>query len=102
MCLAADFRVMSATAKVGLPEVKLGIYPGFGGTVRLPRLIGCDNAVEWIASGKENKAEDALKVGAVDAVVAPEQPQAAASTWPSAPSPASWTTRHGASRSWKS
>ena len=78
MCLAADFRVMSATAKVGLPEVKLGIYPGFGGTVRLPRLIGCDNAVEWIASGKENKAEDALKVGAVDAVVAPEQLQAAA------------------------
>ncbi len=78
MCLAADFRVMSATAKVGLPEVKLGIYPGFGGTVRLPRIIGCDNAVEWIASGKENKAEDALKVGAVDAVVAPEQLQAAA------------------------
>ncbi|HCL3574552.1 TPA: fatty acid oxidation complex subunit alpha FadB [Pseudomonas aeruginosa] len=78
MCLAADFRVMSATAKIGLPEVKLGIYPGFGGTVRLPRLIGCDNAVEWIASGKENKAEDALKVGAVDAVVAPEQLQAAA------------------------
>lgn len=76
MCLAADFRVMSATAKVGLPEVKLGIYPGFGGTVRLPRLIGCDNAVEWIASGKENKAEDALKVGAVDAVVAPEQQRA--------------------------
>ncbi|MGY2681386.1 fatty acid oxidation complex subunit alpha FadB [Pseudomonas tolaasii] len=73
MCLAADFRVMSATAKIGLPEVKLGIYPGFGGTVRLPRLIGADNAIEWIAAGKENKAEDALKVGAVDAVVAPEK-----------------------------
>jgi len=73
MCLAADYRVMSATAKVGLPEVKLGIYPGFGGTVRLPRLIGVDNAVEWIASGKENRAEDAMKVGAVDAVVAPEK-----------------------------
>ncbi len=73
MCLAADFRVMSATAKIGLPEVKLGIYPGFGGTVRLPRIIGADNAIEWIAAGKENKAEDALKVGAVDAVVAPEK-----------------------------
>lgn len=72
MCLAADYRVMSTTAKVGLPEVKLGIYPGFGGTVRLPRLIGNDNAIEWIASGKENRAEDALKVGAVDAVVKPE------------------------------
>lgn len=78
MCMAADYRVMSTVAKVGLPEVKLGIYPGFGGTVRLPRLIGVDNAVEWIASGKENRAEDALKVRAVDAVVAPEQLQAAA------------------------
>ncbi len=78
MCLAADYRVMSSAAKVGLPEVKLGIYPGFGGTVRLPRLIGVDNAVEWIASGKENRAEDALKVRAVDAVVAPEQLQTAA------------------------
>ncbi|WP_286935063.1 enoyl-CoA hydratase-related protein, partial [Pseudomonas sp. UBA6554] len=72
MCLAADYRVMSSSAKIGLPEVKLGIYPGFGGTVRLPRLIGSDNAIEWIAAGKENRAEDALKVGAVDAVVAPE------------------------------
>ncbi|MCQ4313523.1 fatty acid oxidation complex subunit alpha FadB [Pseudomonas stutzeri] len=78
MCMAADYRVMSTAAKVGLPEVKLGIYPGFGGTVRLPRLIGVDNAVEWIASGKENRAEDALKVRAVDAVVAPDQLQAAA------------------------
>jgi len=78
MCMAADYRVMSTVAKVGLPEVKLGIYPGFGGTVRLPRLIGVDNAVEWIASGKENRAEDALKVRAVDAVVAPQQLQAAA------------------------
>lgn len=78
MCLAADYRIMSSSAKVGLPEVKLGIYPGFGGTVRLPRLIGVDNAVEWIASGKENRAENALKVHAVDAVVAPEKLQEAA------------------------
>ncbi|MFK3910021.1 fatty acid oxidation complex subunit alpha FadB [Pseudomonas monteilii] len=78
MCLAADYRVMSSSAKIGLPEVKLGIYPGFGGTVRLPRLIGADNAIEWIAAGKENRAEDALKVGAVDVVVAPELLRAAA------------------------
>ncbi|MFZ6049500.1 fatty acid oxidation complex subunit alpha FadB [Pseudomonas sp. CR3202] len=78
MCLAADYRVASSDAKIGLPEVKLGIYPGFGGTVRLPRIIGTDNAIEWIASGKENRAEDALKVGAVDAVVAPELLQAGA------------------------
>ncbi|WP_462382405.1 fatty acid oxidation complex subunit alpha FadB [Pseudomonas sp. Marseille-QA0892] len=78
MCLAADFRVASEAAKVGLPEVKLGIYPGFGGTVRLPRVIGTDNAIEWIASGKENTAQEALNVGAVDAVVKAEQLEAAA------------------------
>lgn len=71
--LAADFRVASVDARIGLPEVKLGIYPGFGGTVRLPRLIGVDNAIEWIASGQENTAEAALKVGAVDAVVAADK-----------------------------
>ncbi|TBV09192.1 fatty acid oxidation complex subunit alpha FadB [Stutzerimonas kirkiae] len=71
LSLAADFRVASSNARIGLPEVKLGIYPGFGGTVRLPRLIGVDNAIEWIASGKENTAEEALKVHAVDAVVEP-------------------------------
>ncbi|MEM9101163.1 MAG: fatty acid oxidation complex subunit alpha FadB [Pseudomonadota bacterium] len=72
MCLACDFRVASTQAKVGLPEVKLGIIPGFGGTTRLPRLVGADNAIEWICSGQENKAPAALKVGAVDAVVEPE------------------------------
>ena len=73
ICLSADYRVLSTKAKVGLPEVKLGIYPGWGGTVRLSRLIGVDNAAEWIAAGKEFKAEDALKCGAVDAVVAPDK-----------------------------
>ncbi|WP_409524907.1 fatty acid oxidation complex subunit alpha FadB [Nitrincola sp. MINF-07-Sa-05] len=69
LCLATDFRVMADGAKVGLPEVKLGIYPGWGGTVRLPRLIGVDNANEWICGGVEKRAADALKEGAVDAVV---------------------------------
>ncbi|WP_257266735.1 fatty acid oxidation complex subunit alpha FadB [Endozoicomonas sp. ONNA2] len=73
ICLCADYRVLSTAARVGLPEVKLGIYPGWGGTVRLPRLIGADNAVEWIASGKEYRPDAALKAGAVDAVVAPEK-----------------------------
>jgi len=72
MGLVCDYRVMSDTARIGLPETKLGIIPGYGGTTRLPRLIGADNAIEWIASGKEQKAEQALKFGAVDAVVAPE------------------------------
>ena len=71
MCLAADFRVMAEDARIGLPEVKLGINPGWGGSVRLPRLIGADNAIEWICAGQEHDAQAALKVGAVDAVVAP-------------------------------
>ncbi len=73
MCLACDYRVMSTAAKVGLPEVKLGIMPGFGGTVRLMRVIGVDNAAEWIAAGAEKRPDVALKDGAVDAVVAPEK-----------------------------
>ena len=78
LCLAADYRVMSTKAQVGLPEVKLGIFPGYGGTVRLTRVIGIDNALEWIATGAQQDATAALKVGAVDAVVAPEQLQEAA------------------------
>ena len=69
LVLACDYRIVSNKAKVGLPEVKLGINPGFGGTVRLPRLIGGDNAIEWIATGKDYSAANALTVGAVDAIV---------------------------------
>lgn len=76
--LATDFRIADTTAKIGLPETKLGIIPGFGGTVRLPRVIGADNALEWITTGKDQNGEDALKVGAVDAVVAPEALETAA------------------------
>ena len=72
MALVCDYRVMADTARVGFPETKLGIIPGYGGTTRLPRLIGADNAIEWIASGKEQAADQALKFGAVDAVVSPE------------------------------
>ncbi|MBD1388180.1 fatty acid oxidation complex subunit alpha FadB [Neiella sp. HB171785] len=71
--LSTDFRVADDTAKIGLPETKLGIMPGFGGTVRLPRVIGADNAMEWITTGKNYRATDALKVGAVDAVTTPAQ-----------------------------
>ena len=72
LCLACTYRVASTEAKIGLPEVKLGLLPGFGGTARLPRLIGADNAIEWIAGGKDNNSENALKAGAVDSVVEPE------------------------------
>ena len=72
LCLACTYRVASSGAKVGLPEVKLGLLPGFGGTSRLPRLIGADNAIEWTAGGKDYNPESALKAGAVDSVVEPE------------------------------
>ena len=68
--LATDFRVVDHQARIGLPETKLGIMPGFGGTVRLPRLIGADNAIEMITAGKDKTADAALKIGLVDAVVA--------------------------------
>ena len=71
-CLACDYRIASTNAsKIGLPETKLGIIPGWGGTVRLPRVAGLDTAVEWIAAGKENTAEQALAAHVVDAVVEP-------------------------------
>jgi 3-hydroxyacyl-CoA dehydrogenase/enoyl-CoA hydratase/3-hydroxybutyryl-CoA epimerase/enoyl-CoA isomerase len=73
LALCADYRVMSTAASVGFPEVKLGIFPGFGGSVRMPRIVGVDNAVEWICSGADKKPDAALKDGAVDAVVTPEQ-----------------------------
>jgi 3-hydroxyacyl-CoA dehydrogenase/enoyl-CoA hydratase/3-hydroxybutyryl-CoA epimerase/enoyl-CoA isomerase len=71
LCLATSYRVMSSAAKVGLPETKLGIFPGWGGTVRLSRLAGADTAIEWIAGGEQWGASEAHKAGAVDAVVAP-------------------------------
>ena len=62
---------MSTLAKVGLPETKLGIFPGWGGTVRLSRVCGADTAIEWIATGEQYGAAEALKAGAVDAVAEP-------------------------------
>lgn len=78
ICLTTDFRVMASAAQVGFPEVKLGIIPGYGGTVRTPRIIGFDNAVEWVATGTQFKADQALKVGMVDAVVEAENLERAA------------------------
>ena len=71
--MAATYRVASTAALVGQPEIKLGILPGFGGTVRLPRIVGVDNAIDLIASGRDVKAEEALKLKLVSAVVAPER-----------------------------
>lgn len=72
MAMSACYRIMSSEAQVGLPEVKLGLFPGFGGTVRLPRLASPAVAIDWIASGKPSKADGALAAGVVDAVAQPE------------------------------
>lgn len=69
--LAADFRVMSTTAQAGLPEVKLGLFPGFGGTVRLPRIAGMKVAIEWITTGRPFKADATKEAGVADAVAEP-------------------------------
>lgn len=69
MCLTCDFRVASPKAQLGLPESKLGLVPGFGGSVRLARIIGPDNAFEWLSTGKGYKADKELAVGTLDAVV---------------------------------
>ena len=78
VALTTDFRVMAESAEIGLPETKLGILPGWGGCVRLPRIAGADNAVEWIAAGSQNKADAALKLGVADAVVPADRLEAAA------------------------
>lgn len=72
LALCCDFRLATTNAKLGLPETRLGIFPGFGGTVRLSRLIGVDNAVEWIAGGKEQKSSKALADGVIQAVCSQE------------------------------
>lgn len=71
--LSTDLRIAEPSARIGLPETQLGIMPGFGGTVRLPRVIGADNAMEWITTGKNYKAAEAQKFGMVDAVVPAER-----------------------------
>nr|WP_318384866.1 fatty acid oxidation complex subunit alpha FadB [uncultured Enterobacter sp.] len=71
--LATDYRLATPDLRIGLPEVKLGIMPGFGGSVRMPRLLGADSALEIIAAGKDVGAEQALKIGLVDGIVKPEK-----------------------------
>lgn len=68
LALACDIRYASDTAKLGQPEVSLGIIPGYGGTQRLPRIVGSGLALELILSGKMIGAEDAKSIGLVNAV----------------------------------
>ena len=71
LALACDHRVATNRAKLGLPEIKLGLLPGAGGTQRLPRLIGAQDALQMMLKGETLKSEDAKKKGLIDAVVVP-------------------------------
>jgi enoyl-CoA hydratase/carnithine racemase len=72
LALACDLRVCGDNAKLGLPEILLGIIPGAGGTQRLPRLVGTARAKDLILTGRFVNAEEALRIGLVDRVVAPD------------------------------
>jgi enoyl-CoA hydratase/carnithine racemase len=69
LALACDLRVASGTARLGVPEILLGLFPGAGGTQRLPRLIGPARAKDLLWSGRQVKPEEALAIGLVDKVV---------------------------------
>jgi enoyl-CoA hydratase len=73
LALACDIRIASTTARFGQPEVNLGIIPGGGGTQRLPRIVGVGSALRLILSGELIAADEALRIGLVQEIVAPEQ-----------------------------
>lgn len=77
LALAADFIVASQKAKFGLPEVGLGLIPGFGGTQRLVKRLGLARALEWTTSAEKYTAQVAYELGLVNRVVEPEQLAAA-------------------------
>ena len=73
LAMACDIRIASVKAKFGQPEVGLGIIPGFSGTHRLPKLIGQGYAKEMIYTGKVIRADEALRIGLVNATYEPEE-----------------------------
>jgi enoyl-CoA hydratase len=73
LALACDVRYASAAARLGQPEVTIGIIPGWGGTQRLPRAVGIGRAKELIMTGRLVDAEEALRIGLVNAVFPPEE-----------------------------
>lgn len=71
LALACHFRVASTRCRLGLPEIKLGVIPGYGGTQRLPRLIGPVRALEWMLTGEQVRGDQAYEVGLVHRAVDP-------------------------------
>jgi enoyl-CoA hydratase len=83
LALCCDRRIAGDNAKVGQPEILLGIIPGAGGTQRLPRLVGPSKAKDIIYTGRFVDAQEALHIGLVDEVVAPDDVYEAAKRWAS-------------------
>ncbi len=69
LALACTFRLAGPTTRLGFPEIKLGLIPGYGGTQRLPRLIGEARALEMILTGRTVEAEEAARIGLVNRIV---------------------------------
>ena len=78
LAMACDIRIASEKAVFGQPEVGLGICPGFGGTQRLPRIVGTGIAAELLFTARNVRAEEALRIGLVNAVYAPDALEAEA------------------------
>ena len=70
LAMACTLRIASVNARFGQPEVKLGIIPGYGGTQRLPRLVGTGRALQLLLTGEQIQADEALRIGLVNEVVA--------------------------------
>ncbi|KAH7439899.1 hypothetical protein KP509_04G080700 [Ceratopteris richardii] len=81
LAMACNARIAAPRAQLGLPELQLGIIPGFGGTQRLPRLVGLSKAIEMMLLSKSVSSEEAEKLGLVDAVVSREELLASARKW---------------------
>ncbi|CAN5754830.1 enoyl-CoA hydratase-related protein [soil metagenome] len=72
LAMACHLRIAADNARFGLPEVKLGIIPGYGGSLRLPRLVGKGRALELVLTGEMIRADEAFRIGLVNRVVSPE------------------------------
>ena len=81
LAMACTLRVAADTARLGQPEIRLGLIPGYGGTQRLPRLVGKGIALDLLLSGRQVTADEALRIGLVNRVVPAAQLMAEAMAW---------------------